>query len=503
MILTSSFLYTAEQVKQGERLAAKLAGIEMYVLMQRAGGAVFRAVQQTYPNCENVIVLCGGGNNGGDGFIVAKLAKQYGLSVALYLSCDESKLRGDAKRAKDQWLECGGEISSIGQLNLTTQSSNSIIIDALLGTGLKGEVRASVKNVVGLVNQSTFPKVSIDIPSGLCSDTGAILGNAIRANLTVTFIGIKQGLVTGKARDVVGTLIYDGLQVEREFYSVQEPTARLLDANDLELPIRAQTAHKGNHGRLLCLGGNQGYAGAIRLCASAAARNGAGLITTLCHASSVLPLQVAYPEVMTREWQAGSDILEGKLLEADVIALGPGLGTNQWADLMYQNVVKSSKPKVLDADALTMLAQEPFVDPNRVITPHPGEAARLLDCTVSDIENDRFNAVKRIQAKYGGVVVLKGAGTLIYDGREVSVCDAGNPGMASGGMGDVLTGMIAAFLAQGLPPVDASKLGVLLHSVAADSLADQYGQIGLLASDIVEESRRVLSQWCKERLDKK
>lgn len=503
MTLTSSFLYTADQVKQGERQAAKLAGIKMYTLMQRAGGAVFREVQKAYPDCEHVIVLCGGGNNGGDGFIVATLAKQYGLSVELYLSCDESKLHGDAKRAKDQWLECGGAISSISQLNLTTQPSNSIIIDALLGTGLKGEVRASVTSVVGSVNQSAYPVISIDIPSGLCSDSGAILGEAIRADLTVTFIGIKQGLMTGKARDVVGTLIYDGLQVEQEFYSLLAPSARLLDASELELPNRAQTAHKGNNGRLLCLGGNQGYAGAIRLCASAAARNGAGLISTLCHTTSVLPLQIACPEVMTQEWQAGSETLDEKLQVADVIVLGPGLGTNEWAELMYQHVAKSSNPKVFDADALNILAQEPFFDSNRVITPHPGEAARLLKSTVTDIERDRFKAVTALQAKYGGVVVLKGAGTLVYDGEQLYVCNAGNPGMATGGMGDVLTGIIAAYLAQGMTLTNAAKLGVLVHSTAADRLAKRDGVVGLLASDIVAESRSVLHQWTESRANKK
>jgi NAD(P)H-hydrate epimerase len=487
-------LYTAQQVKQGEQLAAQQAGVEMYALMQRAGNAAYQHIRNKYPDIKHLSILCGCGNNGGDGFVVAKLAQKDGLDVRLYLYGDDAKISGDAKKAKQEWLNGGGEIRSIESFNA---ADAELIVDGLLGTGLSGDVREPMQVIIEKLNEANLPVVAIDIPSGLCSDTGSILGATILASSTVTFIGVKQGLMTGQAGSVVGELHFAGLGVDEEFERLVSHSSVCLSPASVKqlLPKRIPTAHKGKHGRLLCIGGNEGYAGAIRLSASAAARAGAGLIRTLCHESSTLALQVGCPEVMTRSWSDDDELLNEALQATDVIALGPGLGTDNWAKALFLACEGATKPKVLDADALNLLANEPSVDHARVITPHPGEAARLLGCSVAEVEQNRFRAVTDLQSEYGGVVVLKGAGTLICDGHDIYVCNAGNPGMATGGMGDVLTGIIAAMLAQGLSLSDAARAGTLIHSVAADNLSNQYGQIGLLASDVIPEARAVIYQW--------
>lgn len=487
-------LYTGDQVKQGEAQAAKNVGYSLYQLMEMAGESVFRVLEEEYPRTQNVTVLCGGGNNGGDGFVVARLAKQAGLAVQLICTVDESRYVGDALQAKQAWLKSGGTILSQERLSecLTTAD---VIIDGLLGTGLSGQVREETRAIIDSVNRCEKPVIAIDIPSGLCSDTGTVLGCAICAQHTVTFIAIKQGLVTGQARDVVGKLHFSGLNVQSQFADIAPSHVDMLSLEEMlgDFPKRSATAHKGKHGRLLCIGGNQGYGGAIRMCAQAAVRSGAGLVSCICHPVSSLPLTVACPEVMTIGWQEDLEQLSAKSAAQDVVAFGPGLGTDSWAQALFQHVQSLAINKVVDADGLNLLAQSPNLDDNRVITPHPGEAARLLNCSVAEIESNRYAAVKQLQDKFGGVVVLKGAGSLVCDGRRTYVCLAGNPGMATGGMGDVLTGIIAALVAQGVELSVAARLGVQLHSQAADLVAAEEGMIGLLASDVIGKVRQLLN----------
>ncbi len=487
-------LYTGDQVKQGEAQAAKNAGYSLYQLMEMAGESVFRVLEEKYPRTQNVTVLCGGGNNGGDGFVVARLAKQAGLAVQLICTVDESRYVGDALQAKQAWLKSGGTILSQERLSecLTTAD---VIIDGLLGTGLSGQVREETRAIIDSVNRCEKPVIAIDIPSGLCSDTGTVLGCAICAQHTVTFIAIKQGLVTGQARDVVGKQHFSGLNVQSQFADLVPSHVDMLSLEDMlgDFPKRSATAHKGKHGRLLCIGGNQGYGGAIRMCAQAAVRSGAGLVSCICHPVSSLPLMVACPEVMTIGWEDDLEQLSAKSAAQDVVAFGPGLGSDSWAQALFQHVQSLAINKVVDADGLNLLAQKPNLDADRVITPHPGEAARLLNCSVAEIESNRYAAVRLLQDKFGGVVVLKGAGSLVCDGRRTYVCLAGNPGMATGGMGDVLTGIIAALVAQGVELSVAARLGVQLHSQAADLVAAEEGMIGLLASDVIGKVRQLLN----------
>ncbi len=499
-------LYTAEQVKSGEVEAARLAGISMYSLMQRAGMAVYERFQTLYPRAKKVVVLCGKGNNGGDGYVFATLAQQAQLDVSVFQAGKEEALKGDAQLAFQEWVLNDGRHSDWNDWEEALFEAD-VIIDALLGIGLSGDVKKPLSEYIDQINRIRCPVISIDIPSGLCANTGNVLGHAVKADHTVTFIGVKQGLCTGQARSNVGELHFAGLGVEREFQSITDESALGIDQKIISRlwPEANPTAHKGDNGKLLCVGGNQGMSGAIRLCASAATRTGAGLTAAITHPNSLIPLQVASPEVMsqsiTLEQLKDTDNELVKRAEwADVLAFGPGFGVDEWAYLAYVMLSQQHKPKVVDADGLNLLAMlnkngdVAFVrDEQRVMTPHPGEAARLLDVSTKEIERNRFAAVKQLQEHYGGVIVLKGAGSLIYDGVRMYVCLAGNPGMASGGMGDVLSGVIAALLAKGLPIAIAARLGVILHSNAADLSVEQNGEVGLLATDVIESLRHAIN----------
>ncbi|WP_260262123.1 NAD(P)H-hydrate dehydratase [Vibrio intestinalis] len=479
-------LYTAEQVRNGEKLAADALGVAMYQLMLSAGQAVFDVLTSHYPTSTRMLVICGGGNNGGDGYVVARLAIAAGYSVKVWSLNPVEELKGDALSAYQAFIAAGGEVSEQDDSLL---DQFDLVVDALLGTGFKGELREPFQRLINAVNSANLKVISVDIPSGLEADTGKVSSVAIRAEHTVTFIGVKQGLMTGQARDFVGQLIVAGLGVEDTFSPLVESHTQMIE------PVRKMTrsgsAHKGSHGRVTLIGGGKGLGGAILLASKACLRTGAGLTACLTHKSNVTAGLIHSPEVMFSAWSKQE--ANQRLTWSDVIALGPGLGFSDSARWLYQQVSQMSNPKVLDADALTMLAQAPTKDDNRIITPHPGEAARLLNCTTGQVEDDRYHAVAALQQRYGGVVVLKGAGTLVCDGVKTYVCGAGNPGMAVGGMGDVLTGVVAALLAQGFGLRQAACYGVMIHSLAADLNASQYGMIGMSATDVTSSIRAVVN----------
>lgn len=372
--------------------------------------------------------------------------------------------------------------------------SAEVIVDALLGTGLKGCVRKDSLALIETVNQSGRPVIAVDIPSGLCADTGAGLGAVIGARQTVTFIGLKRGLCTGQAADYTGELLFAGLGVEDAFARHGQPSALRINREEVIrcLPPRPRTAHKGHNGRVLCAGGDVGMPGAIRLAAEACARTGAGLTAVITQPDNVLSIVTARPEIMVQGWQDKAHEISRRLEWADVVVIGPGLGQSDWSKALLFHFDATDKKMVIDADGLNLLALSPDYKNNRIMTPHPGEAARLLQTTVAAVEADRFAAVEQLQQKYGGVVVLKGAGTLVYDGRQIWVCTAGNPGMASGGMGDVLSGIIGALAGQGLSLPEAARVGVWIHSTAAD-LCARDGERGVLASDLFPYIRQLVN----------
>lgn len=478
-------LYRAEQTQALDACAIDQFGVAGITLMERAGSAAFAVLRQRWPNAQRIAVLCGGGNNGGDGFVVARLAHEQGLRVTLMLLAEPDRLQGEARQA---WQRLPSGLTVVRQLERLTD--HDVIVDALLGTGLQGEVREPWRGAIAAINAAGVPVLALDIPSGLHADTGGALGVAVRAEATISFIGLKQGLLTGAGPAYTGELFFDALAVPDGVYATQVPAAERIDYARVRcwFAPRSRVAHKGDHGHVLVIGGEQGMAGAARLAAEAAARSGAGLVSVATRSAHAAVISAQRPELMCRGVEQVEALAE-MLARASVLVLGPGLGQSPWAESLWQAGLHSGRPLVLDADGLNLLAQQPQRDEHWVLTPHPGEAARLLGWTTAAVQADRFAAVVELQRRYGGCVVLKGAGTLIADGMgRVALCSAGNPGMASGGMGDVLSGIIGALLAQGFAPYAAACAGVVVHAEAADRGACT-GERGLLASDLLAELR--------------
>lgn len=483
-------LYRADQVRQLDRLAIETMGIAGFELMMRAGRSAFRHLLRRWPGIGSLTLFCGGGNNGGDGYVIAGLAKKRGMNVQLYWLSAPETLKGEAAQARD-WA------ASLGVAFQPWRSGcpidGDVLVDALLGTGLNSRVRGLYGEVIGAINASGRPVVAVDMPSGLSSDTGMPLGCAVQAELTVTFIGLKQGLLTGVGPDYVGTLVFDDLGVTPEVYGAVPPACRRVDWRQVAglIAPRPPCAHKGQFGRVLIVGGDEGMGGAAIMAAEAAARTGAGLISVATHRTHAPAVLVRCPEVMARGVRTRHDLWP-MLGRADVVVIGPGLGTGAWSQQMLQAVLESGKPLVLDADALNLIAAQGLAELVRarehVMTPHPGEAARLLGSSVADIQADRFAAVAKLQQAYGGAILLKGAGTLISGGEAdplPTLASVGNPGMATGGMGDVLSGMVGALLAQSYSARQAAELAACLHGEAARVAAWSKGYVSLLPTDVV------------------
>ncbi|PVZ89098.1 bifunctional ADP-dependent NAD(P)H-hydrate dehydratase/NAD(P)H-hydrate epimerase [Serratia sp. S1B] len=475
-------VWSADWIRQAEPIAAAAQGISLYSLMQRAGAAAYALAHEYYPHSNHWLVLCGQGNNGGDGYIIARLAAAAGTRVTVIAVEGSRPLPPEAAAAQQAWLDSGGKIESA---NSRWPEDIDLIIDGLLGTGLAAAPRAPYEGLIEAINKTTVPVISLDIPSGLLAESGAVPGAVVRATQTLTFIALKPGLLTGQARDWVGQLHCSTLGLA-DWLAKQSPQIQRITADNLGqwLKPRRPCSHKGNNGRLLVVGGDHGFGGAIRMAAEAALRSGAGLVRVLTHHEHVAPLLTARPELMVQSLT--DDSLQQGLNWADVIVVGPGLGQGDWGRNALQRLQSNDKPALWDADALNMLALAPEKRQNRVITPHPGEAARLLGCSIADIESDRLLAVRRLAAEYGGVAVLKGAGTLIAGALgEMAIADVGNAGMASGGMGDVLSGIIGGLLAQKLSLYDAACAGCVVHGAAADNIAAKQGTRGLLATDLL------------------
>ena len=486
-------LFRADQVRENEAEAAKQSGCDMYTLMQRAGDAVYQQCQTFYPNKEVYLVLVGQGNNAGDGYITAVNAKQAGKKVHLCAVEPERVLEGDAGKAQQRWQDVGGKIESFDPALV---EKADVVIDALLGTGINGYIRNEFATVIDAINQTSTPVVSIDVPSGLDANTGQSLGRCVQADVTVTFVGIKPGLVTGAGKQSCGKLVYADLGVGKAFQALAKPCATLLNIEHfVGMGPRDIHSHKGTYGRLLCIGGNKGTAGAIRLAGEAALRSGAGMVKVYAHSASTIQVSAGRPELMVTD----SD-LEAALEWASCVVIGPGLGQDEWAETAFSSAMKHcqshNKPVVIDADALNLLCKQStaYTLEQCVLTPHAGEAARLLGVSVDDVESDRFNYARQCSQRYHAICVLKGAGTLIDNERKTWVCRHGNPGMATAGSGDVLSGILGALIAQGLSVEIAAKYGVVLHAKAGDDIAQLYGQRGMIASDLFDAVRTLINQ---------
>lgn len=486
-------LYTAEQVRELDRIAIEEFHIPAAALMERAGEVAFAALRDRWPQAKRIAVLAGTGNNGGDAYVVARLARDSSFEVRLWQVGNTDKLRGDAKGMSKLWCDAGGEIEDFKPgLDL---GGVDVVIDGLFGTGLNADVTGDWADAVRAINDSHAGVLALDIPSGLHADTGCVLACAVSAHITVSFIGLKQGLFTAAGPACTGQVLYNDLRVPPDVLMKITPAAtRLtLDAMLYLLAPRQRNAHKGHYGHVLVIGGDQGMAGAVRLAAEAAARVGAGLVSVATRPDHAAAISAACPELMCHP-VTDAAALRPLLAKATVVAIGPGLGQSDWAKALFGAVLQTKHPLVVDADALNLLAAEPVQRHNWILTPHPGEAARLLGIDSKAVQSDRFAAVQTLQQRYSGVAILKGSGSLVAAADCLpGLCTAGNPGMASGGLGDVLTGVIAGLLAQHPQLLDvpvralnlAARLGVCVHAQAADLAADEGGERGLLASDLM------------------
>jgi len=470
-------------------------GTDGYTLMTRAGEAALRALRSRWPRAASLIIVTGGGNNGGDGYVLARVAQAAGLEVTVLALVPAEELHGDAASASTEFRDSGGQVLPYTPARLT---GAEVVVDALLGTGLSSTVRPAFEQAIRDINASGQPVFALDVPSGLNGDSGAVMGEAVRADCTISFVGLKTGLFLNEGPEHAGRLLFDDLGVsapdEARFRPVLE---RLSEADVLRaLPPRPRAANKGDFGRVLIIGGGAGMPGAVRLAGEACLRAGAGLVMVATQPQNLSAIAGGRPELIVHGIGTAAE-LAGLLSAADVVAVGPGLGRSDWARAMLQRSLAADRPLVLDADALNLLAESRQRAPAAaVLTPHPGEAARLLATTAASVQADRLAALRALTTAHpGAIIVLKGAGTLI--GRlepPAAICEHGNPGMAAAGMGDVLTGAIAGILAQCRDPWLAARAGVVAHALAGDELARDR-QRGILALELAE----TLSHWVNLR----
>ena len=489
-------LYSANTVRKIDQSAIAKLNNDAIKLMNRAGMAAFDELVEAFGKPSLITVFCGSGNNAGDGYILAARAAQKCIPVQVLELSETKKLSSETLNAR-QYAQDNNV--SLNGFNPDQEIMQGVIVDCLLGIGYKGKLREPYDQAINLINTAGLPVLSMDIPSGLNPDTGAVEDNAVTADLTVTFVAAKQGLFTGKGPALCGEIIYHSLDISEHLFDQFQPSAKLLDLFQLLelLPHFVGDEYKNQKGHCMVIGGDHGYGGAASLAAEASLRVGSGLTSVATQPQHVSNILARCPEIMACGVTSGQQ-LEPWLEKPTVLVVGPGLGRTSWSEQLLQKAVASGLPMVLDADALNILADGRVIkttDHSWILTPHAGEAARLLKISVAEVEADRFSAVQQIQQKYNAVVLLKGPGSLIAGDNQITkICPYGNPGMATAGMGDLLSGIIGGLVAQGLSLQDAAELGCCLHSAAADKLVDSTGYHGIAATDILPHLHRLLNQ---------
>jgi NAD(P)H-hydrate epimerase len=474
-------IFTSKDMKQVDQLAAKHLAISSYQLMQKAGAAIFSYIQHN----KNILVATGAGNNAGDGFIVAKLALDKGHQALVWSLIDIHKLPPDAQMAAQEYIKAGGKI-----ITQAPDSQFDCIVDGLLGTGLCRDVSGVFAEAIAWINSQDCPTISIDIPSGLDADTGDIRGSAINAQTTVTVIAYKAGLLTNYGKDCCGQLFLEDLNIEAKTFNQVDSRIYKLDETVLNHPLfnHHNNSHKGSFGKVMIAGGHDGMLGALMLSGQSALQSGCGMVEVVSNAEQAVMISIHCPELIT----ANSIDTARFLPTADVIAVGPGLGLNQQSKQVLATCIKQNKPMVIDADGLTLIAQSQPKLSQAVLTPHPKEAASLLNTDVVSIQADRISAAKLLSKTYQATVILKGSGSVIADcNGDVYICPFGYSGMATAGMGDVLTGIVAGLLAQGFSPIDAANCAVVWHALAA---VNCHKGNCLIASDVVNQLYEVINR---------
>ena len=486
--LSTRSLYTAQQSRDVDRMLVEQTSTTGYELMQRAGRACFSRLIKRWPAARNIVVYTGTGNNGGDGYVIAHLLQRAVRNVKVCQLGDANHIKGDALKARREFLEAGGET-----IPLDEDIGADLLVDAIFGSGLNRDLSQETRHWIDYINARQTPTLSVDIPSGLDADRGCARPVAVKADITVSFITRKRGMYTAAGKDCCGRIFFEPLQnldnIARQF----KPACRLFNYGEALqcLPSRRHDTHKKDFGHVLVIGGNHGMAGAVCLASKAALYSGAGLVSVLTRTQHITTVTAVCPPLMVHD-AAHSETVKRLINNCDVIVIGPGLGTDTWAIALMSAVLDSDKALVVDADALRLLAKDPLRSERWILTPHPGEAAHLLNTTTSEIQKDRFVAAQKILDRYGGACVLKGAGTIVATSEQTTVCEGGNAGMSSAGMGDVLSGVIASLQAQGLPMVDAAPLGPCIHARAGDIAAANIPR-GLTADIVINYLRTTVN----------
>ncbi|HGM5920236.1 TPA: NAD(P)H-hydrate dehydratase [Stenotrophomonas maltophilia] len=483
-----SLLFDTAAARALDRRASALAGDGGWSLMAQAGLAGWQCLLQQWPEALQLCVLVGAGNNGGDGYVLASHALRSGRQVQVVTLPGRAPATVLAAQAAAEFATAGGSVVEFdGQL-----PDAEVYVDALFGLGLDRAPSGTAQVLIDALNAARGPVLAMDVPSGVDADSGYVPGVAVKADVTLQFIACHRGLYTGDALEQVGQRRLAPLELPDQAWDGIQASAQRWTGDRLKalLPPRRANTHKGESGHVLCVGGNHGSGGAIAMAAEAALRAGAGLLSLGTRRDHVGPLLARLPEAMTHALEDG-DALPALLDRATVVAIGPGLGQDEWARALFARVLACGKPLVVDADALNLLAQDPRALPDAILTPHPGEAARLLGCSSADIQANRYASAQALAERFHAVVVLKGAGSIVAAPAQTPrLIAAGNPGMAVGGMGDLLTGIIASLRAQGLAAFDAAAAGALLHALAGDAAAAD-GARGLLPTDLLAPLRRL------------
>ncbi len=487
MLINPDSLYSSESIRKIEALSIQ-AGKDQPALRVAAVQASLALISSEWPMAKRLLIACGPGLNGADGLLLALEAHHKGLSPVVI---------GFEPIAPEN-ISLKQEIETFAipfQIPDQAVLEGDLIVDALFGIGLNRALEDPYRELVLKINNSPIPVLALDVPSGINADTGADYGCAIQADLTLCFIGLKKGLFTNGGMASAGRVYCDDLAIPASLIKQINPSAQLLTWKQMKayLPRRLRDSHKGCYGHVLVIGGDYGMGGSVRMAAEAAMRVGAGLVTVATRPEHVSVVTAARPELMCHQVVSSKDLLP--LLErATVLVVGPGLGQSEWALDLLKVALEWKGPKVLDADCLNLLSHFPEELNESILTPHPGEAARLLGISTHEVQNDRFKAIDELYHRYQSVIVLKGAGSLVKGSSAITtVCRAGNPGMATGGMGDILSGVIASLIAQGLDRLAAAELGVFIHSIAADRAAEEGGERGLIATDLLMHLRRMVN----------
>ncbi len=502
-------IVTAEEMRHIDQETINKIGIPGIVLMENAGLGVVNAIERNYDtsSIKKISIFAGKGNNGGDGLVIARHLKNRGYNIKVYLLSSPDKFQGDALINLTIAQNMGLNIETILSENdleyhKTDIAGSDLLIDAIFGTGLTGAVKGIPAKVINFLNYTELPIVAVDLPSGLCSDTGRVEGECIKADLTVTMGLPKRGLLLYPGASLVGELEIVDIGIPSSVIESTGIKVNLIQADNIpKLPKRPPDSHKGNFGRVLVLGGSVGLTGASAMTSESALRAGAGLVTLGIPKSLNPIMEVKLTEVMTlplpeNENQAFSKSSLSSIMKIvnnfDVIAIGPGMSRDPETSWLVRELCKSiNKPKVIDADGLNAIAEDKSIlkdiDNNTIFTPHPGEMARLIDGTVSDVVSDRINIAQKFAIDNNIILVLKGVPTIVAEPNgEIYLNTTGNPGLASGGTGDVLTGIIAGFIAQGLSLIDSAILGVYIHGLAGDMTAEELGEPGMIAGDVIK-----------------